>query len=87
MSNILSTEHLCLECRACEQICPKCAISMRENAEGFSYPNIDMDKCIDCGLCVKVCRTPCNSEQPSFRAAQLRFCCLPFDEVRQCSAL
>lgn len=55
MSNILSTEHLCLECRACEQICSKYAISMQENAEGFSYPKIDMDKCVDCGLCVKVC--------------------------------
>lgn len=55
MSNILSTEHLCLECRACEQICSKDAISMQENAEGFSYPKIDMDKCVDCGLCVKVC--------------------------------
>lgn len=55
MSNILSTEHLCLECRACEQICSKHAISMQENAEGFSYPKIDMDKCVDCGLCVKVC--------------------------------
>ena len=52
MSNILSTEHLCLECRACEQICSKHAISMQENAEGFSYPKIDMDKCVDCGLCV-----------------------------------
>lgn len=55
MSNILSTEHLCLECRACEQICSKHAISMQENAEGFSYPKIDMDICVDCGLCVKVC--------------------------------
>ena len=55
MANILSTEHLCLECRACEQICSKHAISMQENAEGFSYPKIDMDKCVDCGLCVKVC--------------------------------
>lgn len=55
MSNILSTEHLCLECRACEQICSKHAISMQENAEGFSYPKIYMDKCVDCGLCVKVC--------------------------------
>ena len=55
MSNILSIEHLCLECRACEQICSKHAISMQENAEGFSYPKIDMDICVDCGLCVKVC--------------------------------
>lgn len=55
MTNIQSTEHLCLECRACEQICPKDAIFMQENTEGFSYPHVDAAKCIDCGLCLKVC--------------------------------
>ena len=55
MSNIQFTEHLCFECRACEQVCSKHAISMQDNAEGFSYPKVDAYKCIDCGLCVKVC--------------------------------
>ena len=44
MTNIQSTEHLCLECRACEQICPKDAIFMQENTEGFSYPHVDAAK-------------------------------------------
>ena len=76
MSNILSVEHLCFECRACEQICSKRAISMRENAEGFSYPKIDMDKCIDCGFCVKVCPAihaeDVNNESTLVYAAQLK---------------
>lgn len=46
---------LCFECRACEQICNKKAISMIEDNEGFSYPVIDQNKCIDCGLCQTVC--------------------------------
>lgn len=48
-------EKLCFECRACEQICPKHAISMCEDYEGFCYPVIDPNNCIDCGLCNKVC--------------------------------
>ena len=28
---------------------------MEEDAEGFRYPSIDMDKCIDCGRCEQVC--------------------------------
>lgn len=48
---------LCYGCRACEQICPREAISMHPNQEGFIYPTIDQKKCIDCGLCEKVCPT------------------------------
>lgn len=45
----------CCGCGACLQRCPKHCISMSEDNEGFLYPQIDRDKCIDCGLCEKVC--------------------------------
>lgn len=45
----------CYGCTACYNICPKKAISMVENEEGFLYPVVDKDKCINCGLCRKVC--------------------------------
>lgn len=45
----------CCECRACEQICHKNAINLVENEEGFSYPSIDFESCVDCGLCNLVC--------------------------------
>ena len=45
----------CCGCSSCYQKCPKGAITMRENEEGFIYPFIDKAKCIDCGLCNKVC--------------------------------
>ena len=48
-------EKNCCGCRACENICPKKAIHMEENIEGFSYPIVDKSKCIGCGLCRKVC--------------------------------
>ena len=45
----------CSKCKACMNICPKSAIFIKKNEDGFDYPIIDMDKCIDCGLCKKVC--------------------------------
>lgn len=45
----------CCGCTACKNVCPKDAISMEEDIEGFLYPVIDKNKCIKCGLCDKVC--------------------------------
>lgn len=45
----------CTGCRACEQICPVKAITMKEDDEGFLTPIVDKDKCINCGLCKKSC--------------------------------
>lgn len=45
----------CCGCRACEQVCPKLAIIMQTDGEGFFFPQIDTSKCINCGLCNKVC--------------------------------
>jgi len=45
----------CSGCHACFSVCPKSAITMSENSEGFLYPQIDSDKCIKCGLCEKDC--------------------------------
>ena len=45
----------CCGCYACYNICPKNAIEMKEDEKGFKYPVIDKDKCINCGLCEKIC--------------------------------
>lgn len=45
----------CSGCSACYNICPKGAIVMQEDTEGFLYPFVDNSKCINCELCVKVC--------------------------------
>lgn len=45
----------CCGCHACVSICPKSCISMKADSEGFLYPLVDIDACIDCGLCEKVC--------------------------------
>ena len=45
----------CCGCTACYAICPRDAISMGEDAEGFEYPQIDESKCVRCYRCVEVC--------------------------------
>ena len=45
----------CCGCGACVQVCPKQCIHLKEDAEGFLYPEVDESVCIDCGLCEKVC--------------------------------
>lgn len=45
----------CCGCTACCAICPKSAIHMVRDAEGFDYPQIDEDKCVCCYQCVNVC--------------------------------
>lgn len=54
MINIIDKTNCC-GCTACASICPKDAITMRPDILGFKYPNVDLNKCIDCGLCEKVC--------------------------------
>lgn len=55
MLNINEVQSDCTGCSACFALCPVNAISMKENSEGFLYPEIDEAKCTNCGLCAKNC--------------------------------
>ena len=45
----------CSGCHACYNVCPKEAITMISDENGFKYPQIDENLCIHCNLCKKVC--------------------------------
>lgn len=45
----------CCGCTACAAICQKDCITMKEDKEGFLYPNVDETKCVDCGACERTC--------------------------------
>lgn len=45
----------CCGCGACEQICAKKAIQLIPDNEGFGYPEVNEELCVDCGLCIKSC--------------------------------
>jgi coenzyme F420-reducing hydrogenase beta subunit len=56
MPKLFKEKRDCCGCTACVSICPTTAISMRSDEKGFKYPFVDEALCIDCGLCLKVCR-------------------------------
>ncbi len=51
----LEKPELCCGCSACAVVCPKNAITMKVSDNGFKYPIIDSEKCVECGLCLKTC--------------------------------
>ena len=55
MTTLFSSPKECCGCAACRNICPRGAISMRQDAKGFAYPLINPELCIECGFCRKVC--------------------------------
>lgn len=55
----------CAGCSACASICPKKCIKIVEDAEGFDYPKIDLEKCVNCHLCEIICPIKNNQDFPS----------------------
>lgn len=45
----------CTGCSACANICPRGCITMTADSEGFLYPEVNTDICVDCRLCEEVC--------------------------------
>lgn len=56
----------CCGCTACAAICPKNCIEMKEDREGFRYPEVDEEACVKCGACEKVCPIKKHEEEKQF---------------------
>lgn len=52
---LYSEKQDCCGCGACANICPKGAIGLVPDDDGFLYPVIDHTRCVGCGLCQSVC--------------------------------
>jgi coenzyme F420-reducing hydrogenase beta subunit len=55
MESVFNKKENCCGCSACYNSCPKQAISMQSDEEGFLYPVIDLSLCVDCGKCKSAC--------------------------------
>ena len=51
----LSSIRSCTSCQMCAAVCGHNAIDIRLNEDGYYRPYVEESKCIDCGLCTKVC--------------------------------
>ena len=70
MSINIKDKSLCCGCEACVQVCAHHAIQMQEDSEGFRYPFVNQELCVECGLCEKVCQylEPVAKHQENQRA-------------------
>ena len=55
IESVYDAKYECSGCGACENACPKNCITMKQDSEGFFYPEINRDSCIQCGRCLSVC--------------------------------
>lgn len=66
---VLADHTRCTGCGACMSGCPRDAITMARDKEGFAYPAIDKEKCVRCGHCTAVCPILHEREPKSLPAA------------------
>lgn len=77
-------KELCCGCSACVNSCPKKCITMKEDREGFLYPEVNRQECMNCGLCEKVCPVQNKSELKGDTRAYAVFACE--DAIREKSS-
>ena len=80
---LICDKHLCSGCCACYNKCPRAAITMQEDEFGFFHPLIDQNKCIDCGLCVKVCP---ENFAPQFNKEIVTYASISKNEEIRCNS-
>lgn len=51
----ISDKNKCCGCTACVNSCPQKCIEMQYDEEGFLYPFVNLEKCIECHACEKIC--------------------------------
>lgn len=86
-NNVMTTvvpQNICSGCGACEALCPKGAIKMVKNKDGFLVPEVDQEKCINCGICLK----KCTSLNPVYKNNSNPVCnaVMASDEIRKISS-
>lgn len=62
-TTVRAAKQECTGCGACVSVCPKKAITMAPDEEGFLYPTVNSALCVECDLCEKRC--PVGKEVPA----------------------
>lgn len=74
----------CSGCGSCYAVCPRNCIEMKEDAEGFLYPEADKASCVECGLCERVC--PVFSMRKNIREPEAWACVCREEGIRKKSS-
>ncbi len=54
-ANKIANKYECTGCEACISVCANGSIKVIKDTLGFSYPSIDENMCVECGMCTIVC--------------------------------
>lgn len=76
---VLSDPARCTGCGACQSVCPRQAISMKSDEEGFLYPQVNGELCVGCDLCEKRCP---SGKMERREVPQMRGGCIKDTEIR-----
>jgi Coenzyme F420-reducing hydrogenase, beta subunit len=74
----------CTGCGACQQSCPKGAISLVYNHDGFYHPQINSNLCVGCERCISVCQA--NQKVPSSRTIKAFIGCQKENSGNNCTS-
>lgn len=77
----IQDKHKCSGCGACESICPVHAVSMVTDEEGFYYPKVNIEKCINCQKCQKQCPVLKCEQGNSIKIRNIAYAAKTMDEV------
>lgn len=72
MIQLIENKTACFGCNACQAVCSSDAIVMTADTEGFLYPQILEERCIECGRCVQICPGKNFADGPVGKAFALR---------------
>lgn len=77
----------CTGCSSCYNICPTSAITMEYNKEGFLYPSVNENICIECKVCQKKCpELVYNETERMFHNQGICVAAMADDELRMKSS-
>ena len=66
MRNKINIDTRCTGCNICVSLCPTDAITLRISDEGFWYPSVDQDTCVECGKCLNGCPVYGGKDEKNF---------------------